>query len=221
VSIAWHLFGYSKSQVRLPDVIIVVKRPVRAEIQFISEELVIPYAMRYLLLKVLRMIAQPACRKLANAAAFMLLLGLGACSWAPPERVDPHSSHEAIAAGGSTGHRAAAVALQQVGIRYRYGGATPHGFDCSGLVQYAYASVGTRVPRTTGQLWSQLQPVEPRDLQPGDVLFFNIEGKMAHVGLYVGDSQFVHAPSTGRTVTVAKLDAPFYEASLIRAGRPR
>jgi cell wall-associated NlpC family hydrolase len=167
------------------------------------------------------MIAQPVRRKLVNTGALMMLLVLGACSSAPPVSVDQHSRHQVIGEDGNAGHRAAAVALQQVGTPYRYGGATPNGFDCSGLVQYAYSRAGKRVPRTTGQLWSQLQPVPPRDLQPGDVLFFRIEGKMSHVGLYLGDSRFVHAPSTGRTVTVAMLDAPFYEASLIRAGRPR
>lgn len=189
--------------------------------QFISPRCAIPYAHRYLMLKESRMITQPVCRKLASAGALMMVLVLGACSWAPPVPVDQHSRHPAITVDGSAGHQAAAVALQQVGTPYRYGGATPNGFDCSGLVHYAYSRAGKRVPRTTEQLWSRLQPVPPRDLQPGDVLFFRISGKMSHVGLYLGDSQFVHAPSTGRTVTTAMLDAPFYEASLIRAGRPR
>lgn len=219
-SIGWHIPVDSKSTVGQADVIIVVKRATHAEMQFISAQPAISYPYCDLMLKEFRMIAQPACRKLANAAVCTILLVLGACSFAP-ERVGSHSRHEAITATGSAGHRAAAVALQQVGIPYRYGGATPNGFDCSGLVQYAYSRAGKRVPRTTGQLWSQLRPVPPRDLQPGDVLFFRIEGKVAHVGLYLGDSQFVHAPSTGRTVAIAKLDAPFYETSLIRAGRPR
>jgi len=188
--------------------------------QFISPCSAIPYAYRYLMLNESGMIAQPVCRMLAHGAALMMLLVLGACSSAPPA-YDHDSRHDDLAVGGHAGHRAAAVALQQVGIPYHYGGATPNGFDCSGLVQYSYSRAGKWVPRTTGQLWTQLQPVPPRDLRPGDVLFFRIEGKMSHVGLYVGDSQFVHAPSSGRSVTVATLDEPFYEASLIRAGRPR
>ncbi len=104
---------------------------------------------------------------------------------------------------------------------YRYGGSSPSGFDCSGLVQYSYSVVGKRVPRTTGQLWNATQPVADNDLRVGDVLFFNIDGKMSHVGLYLGDDRFVHAPSSGRKVSVGSLDAPFYRSAFIRAGRPR
>ena len=189
--------------------------------QFISPRCAISYANRYLMLTESRMIAQPVCRKLANTVALMMVLVLGACTSAPPAPIDQHSRQPATALNGDAGYQAAAAALQQVGTPYQFGGATPKGFDCSGLVQYAYSRAGKRVPRTTGQLWAQLQPIPPRDLQPGDVLFFRIEGKMSHVGLYLGDARFVHAPSTGRTVSVALLDAPFYRASLIRAGRPR
>ncbi len=119
------------------------------------------------------------------------------------------------------GEKAAAVALQQVGVPYRYGGSTSSGFDCSGLVQFSYHRAGKSVPRTTGQLWSATSTVHRAELQAGDLLFFSIEGKMSHVGLYIGDHQFVHAPSTGRTVTVAKLTSPFYSSAFIRAGRPK
>ena len=167
------------------------------------------------------MIAQPVSRKFANAVVALSLLALAACSSVPPGQFEAGSRDQRSTAVGSTGQKVAHVALQQVGTPYRYGGATPQGFDCSGLVQYAYSRAGKRLPRTTGQLWTQLQPVASQELQAGDVLFFRIEGKVAHVGLYLGDSRFVHAPSSGRTVTVTTLDAPFYAASLIRAGRPR
>ena len=75
------------------------------------------------------------------------------------------------------------------------------------------------MPRTTGQLWSAARTVERRELRAGDLLFFNIEGKMSHVGLYLGDERFVHAPQSGRRVSVASLDSPFYSAALLRAGR--
>ena len=118
------------------------------------------------------------------------------------------------------GERAAAVALDQVGVPYRYGGNSPSGFDCSGLVQYSYTKAGIRVPRTTRQLWSAVDTVGRGDLQPGDLLFFNIEGKMSHVGMYLGGQRFVHAPQSGRTGSVASLDSPFYKSALTRAGRP-
>ncbi len=119
----------------------------------------------------------------------------------------------------SPGRQAATIALEQVGVPYRYGGASPNGFDCSGLVQYAYMQAGLNVPRTTGQLWSAAKPVAQHELSAGDVLFFNIEGKMSHVGVYLGERRFVHAPQSGRSVSVASLDSPFYKSALIRAGR--
>jgi cell wall-associated NlpC family hydrolase len=120
----------------------------------------------------------------------------------------------------SNAHQAAAVALQQIGVPYRYGGSTPKGFDCSGLIYYSYSRVGKNVPRTTGSLWSGIQPVAKNQVQVGDVLFFRIEGKMSHVGMYIGDNQFVHAPSSGKVVTVGSLQSDFYRKALIRAGRP-
>ena len=125
----------------------------------------------------------------------------------------------AESASASPGQQAASIALEQVGVPYRYGGASPSGFDCSGLVQYSYSRAGVTVPRTTGQLWSAAKPVAQQDLAAGDLLFFSIEGKMSHVGMYLGERRFVHAPQSGRSVSVASLDAPFYRSALIRAGR--
>ncbi len=116
---------------------------------------------------------------------------------------------------------AAITATRQVGVPYQYGGSTTRGFDCSGLISYAYATAGKAMPRTTSGLWRELKPVDANNLQVGDVLFFSIEGKMSHVGLYLGDRRFVHAPSSGKTVTVGSLDSGFYRRALIRGGRPR
>jgi cell wall-associated NlpC family hydrolase len=154
------------------------------------------------------MIAQ---RSLRNTVLAIAVLALAACA------SDPTRS-----SGGApvtVGDRAVAVALDQVGTPYRYGGNTPRGFDCSGLVHYAYSEAGIRVPRTTGQLWSASRTVDRRELQAGDLLFFSIEGKMSHVGLYVGGKRFVHAPQSGRTVEITSMEMPFYRAALIRAGR--
>ena len=76
------------------------------------------------------------------------------------------------------------------------------------------------MPRTTGQLWSAMSPVGRTELRAGDLLFFRIEGKMSHVGLYLGEQRFVHAPQSGRKVSVESLNSPFYKAAFIRAGRP-
>ena len=166
------------------------------------------------------MIAQPA-RIIRILALTITMLGLASgCS------STPRSGESRIATGvvepkhNAVGEIAAAVALDQVGTPYRYGGSSPNGFDCSGLVQYSYFRAGKRVPRTTGQLWSSTAAVDRNELRIGDVLFFKVEGKMSHVGLYLGGRRFVHAPSSGRAVSVASLDSPFYKSALLRAGRP-
>ncbi len=156
-----------------------------------------------------------------RVAAVILLLGLqSACTSfgtpAPAARPAVNAGHAM-----TTGTRAAEIALEQVGRPYRYGGRSPSGFDCSGLVQYAYRLAGRDLPRTTRQLWSTLSPVPRNDMRVGDVLFFDVDGKMGHVGVYLGDERFVHAPASGRVVSVASLDSPYYDAALIRAGRPR
>ena len=167
------------------------------------------------------MIAQSTTNIPSFALLITVLAAVSGCSSNPPDSAAHRPAATTVVQGQRIGERAAAVALDQVGVPYRYGGATTRGFDCSGLVQYSYGKAGKTVPRTTGQLWSAMQPVERHELQAGDVLFFRIEGKMSHVGLYVGQQTFVHAPSSGRTVSVQKLTAPYYSAAFIRAGRPR
>ena len=141
----------------------------------------------------------------------MVTLAMAACGSGP--------ARPAAEVRATAGDRAAAIALQQVGVPYRYGGNSPRGFDCSGLVQYAYQEAGLSVPRTTGQLWSATKPVDARELRAGDLLFFSIDGKMSHVGMYVGGKRFVHSPQSGRNVSVASLEQPFYRSALLRAGR--
>lgn len=121
----------------------------------------------------------------------------------------------------SVGDRAVTVALQQLGAPYRYGGKTPSGFDCSGLVHYSYAHAGKNIPRTTAGQWANLLPIEDRNMRAGDLLFFSISGKMSHVGLYLGDGRFVHAPSSGKHVTIESLGSDYYSKAFVRAGRPR
>lgn len=145
-----------------------------------------------------------------------------ACSSNAVSKPDQRLNREPvpIAQHQNTGERAAEIALSQVGVPYRYGGSTASGFDCSGLVQYSYQRAGKNVPRTTGQLWSSTSTIQRNELQAGDLLFFSFEGKMSHVGMYVGGGRFVHAPSSGKQVSVAKLGSSFYSAAFVRAGRP-
>jgi murein DD-endopeptidase len=120
----------------------------------------------------------------------------------------------------SIGERIATSALAQVGHPYRYGGSTPDGFDCSGLVQFAYLAAGLAVPRTTADQFRAAHDVKIGRLAPGDLLFFRIDSReITHVGIYTGDGRFVHAPQTGSKVEVRALDDAWYRARLVRAGR--
>jgi cell wall-associated NlpC family hydrolase len=94
------------------------------------------------------------------------------------------------------------VALSYVGVPYVWGGASPGGFDCSGLVMYAYAQVGVSLPHSSYAMWNVGVPVPADQLQPGDLVFFN---GLGHVGLYVGGGYYVQAPHTGSVVQVSAL----------------
>lgn len=174
------------------------------------------------------MLSQPAGNHCI--AILALTLFVSACSSQAPKSspsvtrqaaVTPVPATRPLQTGRSVGEYAAVSAVRQVGVPYLYGGRSTRGFDCSGLVSFAYASAGKSMPRTTNGLWRELRPVSVNELRIGDVLFFNIEGKMSHVGLYLGDRRFVHAPSSGKTVTVSSIDADYYRRALIRGGRPR
>ncbi len=127
----------------------------------------------------------------------LALLALAGCSSVPPQ---------SDAGVGAVRH-----ALDMVGVPYRYGGSTPQGFDCSGLVQYSYARAGIRLPRDVQGLWHDTLPVSMTQIRQGDLVFFHLDGKRnSHVGLYIGDNRFVHAPSTGKRVSTASLSNPYW-----------
>jgi len=91
------------------------------------------------------------------------------------------------------------IARRYVGVPYRYGGSTPEGFDCSGLVRYVYARAGYSVPRSAREQWQALEP--NRVPRPGDLVFFKADSKnISHVGIYAGNFLFIHAPRTGKNV---------------------
>jgi len=114
----------------------------------------------------------------------------------------------------------AELALSMVGVRYRYGGAHPReGFDCSGLVYYAFTSNGHDVPRTSRDQFNAASKISLAEAAEGDLVFFQDKEKLSHVGIYLGDGRFVHAPSSGGTVSVANIDAPYYQRHLIGVGR--
>ena len=98
------------------------------------------------------------------------------------------------------GHpQAASIALGYLGVPYVYGGASPSGFDCSGLVMYVYAQLGISLPHYTVAQWNATEPISQSQMQPGDLVFFN---GLGHVGIYIGNGQFVDAPHTGSVVRI-------------------
>jgi cell wall-associated NlpC family hydrolase len=107
----------------------------------------------------------------------------------------------------------ALYALAQLGVPYVFGGASPQaGFDCSGLVRYVFqATRGVDLPRTTFELARTGQSVTPPGLQPGDLVFFNtLRREFSHVGIYLGEERFIHAPATGGVVRIESLRTDYW-----------
>ncbi len=164
--------------------------------------------------------AAPASVDPAAAAASAAAVGNAKL---PPEILGP--VQDAIAAGNVPGPKALAAieeASKYIGTDYKWGGSTPQtGFDCSGLMQWSYAQSGVQIPRVT---YTQIEAAngtevaDKQSLKPGDLVFFSNAGDVHHVGMYLGDQKFLHAPSTGDVVKVSSLDEPYY-ASQFAGGR--
>jgi len=164
-----------------------------------------------------------ACRAFAAMTLSAVVAAL-----APPASAQEnaeHSSEPSLSAATATVKQAAAsafhtaqgltsTALDLIGIRYRFGGNTPEsGLDCSGLVRYVFQQVtGVMLPRTAKDMSRIGEKISTYELQPGDLVFFNTRRfAFSHVGIYVGDNRFIHAPRRGRDVEVATLDSSFWQ----------
>ena len=108
-----------------------------------------------------------------------------------------------------------AIAERYLGVPYRWGGASPSGFDCSGLVMYVYAQVGVSLPHSSYSQYGMGSPVSRGDLQPGDLVFFD---GLGHVGIYVGGNSFIHAPHTGDVVKISSISG-WYSSTYVGARR--
>ena len=107
------------------------------------------------------------------------------------------------------------IAMQYLGVPYVWGGASPSGFDCSGLVMYVFAQVGISLPHSSYAQYGMGSPVARSDLQPGDLVFFD---GLGHVGIYVGGGSFIHAPHTGDVVKISSLSG-WYASTYVGARR--
>ena len=118
---------------------------------------------------------------------------------------------------------AVSIAKKQLKIRYRWGGTSPRrGFDCSGLIQYAFKKANISLPRTAASQYKKTKRIAVSQLQTGDLIFFHTPRRrhvrVNHVGIYLGDNNFIHSPRRGKTVSITKLNR-YWKRKIIGAGR--
>jgi murein DD-endopeptidase len=148
---------------------------------------------------------------LLNTLFYFISFVLSGCATVPTGPVPDYPS--------TIGEKAALTAVSMIGRPYKYKGDSPAGFDCSGLVQYSYQAAGLDVPHGTKALRNRTRSIS-RNLQTGDLLFFTERGKKySHVGIYLENDAFVHAPSTGGNVRKDSLQDPYWKDHFIDARR--
>ena len=111
------------------------------------------------------------------------------------------------------------VTKSTLGTPYKWGGNTRRGFDCSGLVKYVHKeALGVNVPRTAAKQRDSSSTVSYSQLQPGDLLFFKTGRRTNHVGVYIGNRKFIHAPSRGKRVSVASMNSSYWRKNFVKFG---
>ncbi len=132
---------------------------------------------------------------------------------------DPTVTQHDLVYDGAAGSAIVAEASKYLGVPYVWGGTTPNGFDCSGLVQYVCASLGINVSRVAEDQFLNGVSVSKDELQPGDLVFFEQNGYIHHVGIYAGDNMMIHAPHTGDVVKYQSMDTDYYRSEYAGARR--
>ena len=147
-------------------------------------------------------------------ALAVALPGIASAQSAPHQNALARTAKEAATTAWNGAQDVAIYALGLIGVDYRYGGETPEsGVDCSGLVRYVFQQVtGVTLPRTSKELSRLGNKVASADLAPGDLVFFNTRRlPFSHVGIYLGDNRFIHAPSTGSEVEISRLSETYWQ----------
>lgn len=154
-------------------------------------------------------------RRLWMAISLTMMAALAGCASSPeiPAQATIRASNEVAS-------KAVDYAREMLGKPYRYAGDTPAGFDCSGLVKYSYGRAGISLPRDTQAQHRMSVLVSMRGLREGDLLFFDQEGKKkSHVGMYLGNGRFIHAPSSGGKVRTDSMNAEYWKKHFVEARR--
>ncbi|EKQ55089.1 MULTISPECIES: C40 family peptidase [unclassified Clostridium] len=139
---------------------------------------------------------------------------------APSDENVSSSNTDSVSRGTiSKGNEVVNYAYKFLGKPYVYGANGPNAFDCSGLTQYVYNKFGVGLSRTTYSQVNEGIKVNRNDLRPGDLVFFNTEGSISHVGIYIGGGEFIHAPRTGKPVMVSSLSDGYYAEKYATARR--
>lgn len=157
-------------------------------------------------------------RSAITLALLLLPLSTLPLSARADESGEPPTFAQANASGGdsvfSHAQEVALRALSFIGVRYKYGGSTPDtGFDCSGLIRYVFNQVtGKSLPGNAREISQVGASIDRTELQPGDLVFFNtLRRPFSHVGIYLGESRFVHAPSRGGKVEIVDMTERYWQ----------
>ena len=169
-----------------------------------------------------------------------LAFGLAPAAYAAPEGLDndalerlirERTEHDGHSNSSSSGRRSSGSqdeagdlimnAMSLIGLSYRFGGNSPtQGLDCSGFMQYIFKrSMGITLPRTSAEMATVGQQVDRANLKPGDMVFFGGGGRVSHVGMYIGNDRFIHAPRTGRDIEITSMNGNYWKSRYITARR--
>lgn len=142
----------------------------------------------------------------------LLIISINAVSCVPPDYMIRRGGY------GYSSNNIVRTAERYIGAKYKNGGSTPFGFDCSGFVMFVYQKNGIDLPREVTSQYYSGRGISLEDAKPGDLVFFQINSnRISHVGIYTGNNNFIHAPSSGKNVSYASIDNPYWEKRYIGA----